>query len=225
MKNNLVSYGYISKGRMKDGVDALFKKKNLKISSRDRQLFGHLKKYPNVRINYMNAKEIVNSLGTGVCDIAITGIDLWKESEPSIQSKIRMVKKYDFAKAELSVCVPQIWLDCVNTADLEEISYEFYNKKKRLMRVATGFKNLTREWFNSKGITQYEIIDAQSGVELYPWISKSDICVDLVSTGFTLRQNRLKQIASIIKSSAALFVNKNSMKKKGVKKLLKLLSK
>ena len=173
----------------------------------------------------MNAKEIVNSLGTGVCDIAITGIDLWKESEPNIQSKIRMVKKYDFAKAELSVCVPQIWLDCVNTADLEEISYEFYNKKKRLMRVATGFKNLAREWFNSKGITQYEIIDAQSGVELYPWISKSDICVDLVSTGFTLRQNRLKQIASIIKSSAALFVNKNSMKKKGVKKVLKLLSK
>ena len=75
MKNNLVSYGYISKGRMKDGVDDLFKKKNLKISSRDRQLFGHLKKYPNVRINYMNAKEIVNSLGTGVCDLAITGID------------------------------------------------------------------------------------------------------------------------------------------------------
>ena len=187
MKNNLVSIGYISKGRMKEGVDSLFKKKNLKISSRDRQLFGYLKKYPNVRINYMSAKEIVNSLGTGVCDIAITGIDLWKESEPSIQSKIKMIKKYDFSKSELSVCVPQIWLDCMNPGDLEEISYEFYNKKKRLMRVATGFKNLSREWFNSKGITQYEIIDAQSSVELFPWIGKADVIVDLVSTGFHYR--------------------------------------
>ena len=49
MKNNLVSIGYIAKGRMKEGVDSLFKKKNLKISSRYRQLFGYLKKYPNVR--------------------------------------------------------------------------------------------------------------------------------------------------------------------------------
>ena len=224
MKNNLVSIGYIAKGRMKEGVDSLFKKKNLKISSRDRQLFGYLKKYPNVRINYMSAKEIVNSLGTGVCDIAITGIDLWKESEPSIQSKIKMIKKYDFAKAELSICVPSIWLDVSNPTDLEEISYEFYNKKKRLMRVATGFKNLSREWFNSKGITQYEIIDAQSSVELFPWIGKSDVIVDLVSTGFTLKQNNLKKLSTICKSSACLFAAKNSMKKKEVKKIIKLFT-
>ena len=224
MKNNLVSIGYIAKGRMKEGVDALFKKKNLKISSRDRQLFGYLKKYPNVRINYMSAKEIVNSLGTGVCDIAITGIDLWKESEPSVQSKIKMIKKYDFAKAELSICVPSIWLDVTNPTDLEEISYEFYNKKKRLMRVATGFKNLSREWFNSKGITQYEIIDAQSSVELFPWIGKADVIVDLVSTGFTLKQNNLKKLSTICKSSACLFAAKNSMKKKEVKKIIKLFT-
>ena len=224
MKNNLVSIGYISKGRMKEGVDSLFKKKNLKISSRDRQLFGYLKKYPNVRINYMSAKEIVNSLGTGVCDLAITGIDLFKESEPSVQSKIKMIKKYDFAKAELSICVPSIWLDVTNPTDLEEISYEFYNKKKRLMRVATGFKNLSREWFDSKGITQYEIIDAQSSVELFPWIGKSDVIVDLVSTGFTLKQNNLKKLSTICKSSACLFAAKNSMKKKEVKKIIKLFT-
>ena len=96
-----------------------------------KNLLKYLEPEYNKRVKNIDdrANEIVNSLGTGVCDIAITGIDLWKESEPSIQSKIRMVKKYDFAKAELSVCVPQIWLDCVNTADLEEISYEFYNKK------------------------------------------------------------------------------------------------
>ena len=224
MKNNLVSIGYIAKGRMKEGVDSLFKKKNLKISSRDRQLFGYLKKYPNVRINYMSAKEIVNSLGTGICDLAITGIDLWKESEPSIQSKIKMIRKYDFAKAELSICVPSIWLDVSNPTDLEEISYEFYNKKKRLMRVATGFKNLSREWFNSKGITQYEIIDAQSSVELFPWIGKADVIVDLVSTGFTLKQNNLKKLSTICKSSACLFAAKNSMKKKEVKKIIKLFT-
>ena len=92
------------------------------------------------------------------------------------------------------------------------------------MRVATGFKNLSREWFNSKGITQYEIIDAQSSVELFPWIGKADIIVDLVSTGFTLKQNNLKKISTICKSSACLFAAKNSMKKKEVKKIIKLFT-
>ena len=46
----------------------------------------------------------------------------------------------------LIVAVDRFWLDCVNSGDLEDISDEFY-KKKRLMRVATKFKLLTEQWF------------------------------------------------------------------------------
>ena len=93
------------------------------------------------------------------------------------------------------------------------------------MRVATKFKNLSRNWFNEKGITQYELISSLGATENSHIIGKSDLIIDLTSTGETLRQNNLKSIETIIKSSASLFVSKSTKKNKIVKKLIKLLSK
>tara|TARA_Y100001958_G_scaffold9001_1_gene5567 strand:+ start:2617 stop:3138 length:522 start_codon:yes stop_codon:yes gene_type:complete len=173
----------------------------------------------------MNSTEIIEALGKGVCAIGITGKDLWRESEPNIQSKVSLVKEYKWGKSDLVVAVPTAWVDCVNSADLEEISFEFYKKRKRLMRVASKFKNLSMDWFNEKGITQYEIISSQGATENSHLIGKSDLIIDLSSTGETLRQNNLKPIEIILKSSACLFVSKNYKKNKTVKKLIKLLTK
>ena len=92
------------------------------------------------------------------------------------------------------------------------------------MRCATKFKNLTREWFNSKGITQYELITSKGATEGANQLGVADMCTDLSTTGETLRQNNLKVIDSILQSSACLFYSKKSLKKKGVKKIVKLLS-
>ena len=66
---------------------------------------------------------------------------------------------------------------------------------------------------NSKGATEGAIAS-----------KISDMCTDLSTTGETARQNNLKSIDIILKSSACLFYSKKSIKKKGVKKLLRLLS-
>ena len=73
---------------------------------------------------------------------------------------------------------------------------------------------LNTRLFPSKGATEGTIA---AGV--------SDMCTDLTSSGETLRQNNLKIIDTILESSACLFYSKKSLKKKGVKKILKLLSK
>ena len=175
----------------------------------------------------MNATEIIEALGTGVCDVGISGKDLWRESDVSIQSKISLVKQYEWGKSDLVVAVSTSWLDCVNPTDLEEISFEFFNKKKRLMRCATKFKNLTNEWMSSRGITQYDLVTSLGATENSVEISKADFITDLSSSGETLRQNNLKVIDDgiILKSSACLFAGKNSLKNKEVKKILKLLIK
>ena len=172
----------------------------------------------------MNATEIIEALGKGICAIGISGKDLWRESEPSIQSKVSLVKEFEWGKSSLVVAVPTAWIDCVNSADLEEISFEFYKKKKRLMRVATKFKNLSREWFNDKGITQYELISSLGATENSHIIGKSDLIVDLSSTGETLRQNNLKIVEVILNSSACLFTSKKFQNFKDVKKIIKKLS-
>ena len=215
----------LSKGRMKAEAEKVFKKKKLKIiRESERSLIGSIKGYPNIRVLYMNATEIVEALGKGIGDIGISGKDLWLESDQSIQSNIVLAKEYNWARSDLIVAVDTMWIDCVNPTDLEDISYEFYQKKKRLMRCATKFKNLAHGWFNSKGITQYELISSLGATEAANKLT-ADLIVDLSTTGETLRQNNLKVIDTILSSSACLFYAKKSIKKKGVKKILKLLSK
>ncbi len=226
MKQETITILTLSKGRMKLDAEKIFKKNKLKIVKQsERSLVGTIKGYPSVKVLYMNSSEIIENLGKNVGDIGISGKDLWRESEPSIQSKISLAKEYSFGKSDLVVAVDTMWLDCVNSQDLEDISNEFYKKKKRLMRVATKFKNLTREWFASKGITQFELITSKGATEGANQLGVADLCVDLSTTGETLRQNNLKKIDTIIRSSACLFYSKKSIKKKGVKNLLKLLSK
>jgi len=216
----------LSKGRMKADAEKVFKKNKLKITREsERSLIGSIKGYPNIRVLYMNPTEIVQALGKGIGDIGISGKDLWLESEQSIQSNIALAKEYDWGRSDLIAATDSMWLDCVNPFDLEDISYEFYQKKKRLMRCATKFKNLAHAWFNSKGITQYELITSLGATEAANKLGTADLIVDLSSTGETLRQNNLKVIDTILSSSACLFYAKKSIKKKGVKKILKLLSK
>jgi ATP phosphoribosyltransferase len=215
----------LSKGRMKAEAEKVFKKKKLKIiRESERSLIGSIKGYPNIRVLYMNATEIVEALGKGIGDIGISGKDLWLESDQSIQSNIALAKEYSWGRSDLIVAVDTMWIDCVNPTDLEDISYEFYQKKKRLMRCATKFKNLAHGWFNSKGITQYELISSLGATEAANKLT-ADLIVDLSTTGETLRQNNLKVIDTILSSSACLFYSKKSIKKKGVKKIIKLLSK
>lgn len=215
----------LSKGRMKAEAEKVFKKKKLKIiRESERSLIGSIKGYPNIRVLYMNATEIVEALGKGIGDIGISGKDLWLESDQSIQSNIVLAKQYNWGRSDLIVAVDTMWIDCVNPTDLEDISYEFYQKKKRLMRCATKFKNLAHGWFNSKGITQYELISSLGATEAANKLT-ADLIVDLSTTGETLRQNNLKVIDTILSSSACLFYAKKSIKKKGVKKIIKLLSK
>ena len=225
MTKDTITILNLSKGRMKAESEKVFRKSKLKIIQKsERSLIGYIKGYPNIRVLYMNATEIIEALGKGIGDIGISGKDLWRESEQSIQSNIALAKEYNWGKSDLVVAVDNMWLDCVNPTDLEDISYEFYQKKKRLMRCATKFKNLAHAWFNSKGITQYELITSLGATEVANKLT-ADLIVDLSSSGETLRQNNLKVIDTILSSSACLFYSKKSIKKKGVKKIIKLLSK
>lgn len=226
MKKQTINILIQAKGRMANQVEKLFKKNKLKILKKGkRTLEATIKGHPQLRVLYMNTSEIIPSLARNTGDIGISGKDLWKESEPNIQSKVSIAKEYKWGLSNLVVCVDTNWIDCINSADLEDISYEFYKKKKRLMRCSTKFQNLTRKWFTSKGITQYELIPSKGATEVANKLGVSDICTDLSSTGETLRQNNLKVIDTILKSSACLFYSKKSLKKKGVSKIIKQLSK
>jgi ATP phosphoribosyltransferase len=229
MIKDIINIGIPSKGRLRKDVLNIFKKNKLKLISErgERDLFGSIKNKKNIKVVYLHAREIIQRLGDGSLDLGFSGFDLLKESEINIQNKINVFKKYNFGKATLVVAIPDEWIDVQTIADLEEIAFEFKEKKKKRLRVGTKYPNLTREFLFSKGVTQFKLVDSLGATETYPFTGSAEIITDITSTGETLRANNLRILkdGEILKSEACMMTSKSSSKNKSLKSLIKLLSK
>ncbi len=225
---NIINIGIPSKGRLRKDVLKIFSKKKLKLISERgvRDLIGSIQKKSNIKILYLHAREIIERLGDGSLDIGFSGFDLFKESEVNTQNKISVVKKLNFGNANLVVAVPDPWIDVQTIADLEEIAFEFRDKKKKRLRVATKYPNLTREFLFSKGVTQFRLVESLGATEAYPFTGSSELITDISSSGETLKANNLRILkdGEILKSQACIFTSKKNSKKKGLKNLIRLLS-
>ena len=214
---DLITIGLPSKGRLKDKAISFFNSKGLKIlqSEKERNYFGTIENKPNIKIIFLHAKEIIQRLGDGTLDVGISGLDLLKESDKNLQSKINVQKKLDFGNANLVIAVPDDWIDAQTIAHLEEISFDIRSKRNARLRVATKYPNLTNNFLISKGVTQYKLIPSLGATETYPFIGSSEIITDITSTGKTLADNNLRVLKDglILKSSACLLVAKENIKK------------
>ena len=191
---NILNIGIPSKGRLRKDVLKIFSKKRLKLISErgERDLIGSIQNKLNVKILYLHAREIIERLGDGSLDIGFSGFDLLKESEITVQNKINVIKKLNFGRANLVVAIPDPWIDVQTIADLEEIAFEFRDKKKKRLRVATKYPNLTREFLFSKGVTQFRLVNSLGATEAYPFTGSAEIITDITSTGETLKANNLR---------------------------------
>ena len=226
--NKQIKIGIPSKGRLRKDVLNIFKKNKLKlISSRgDRDLIGSIEGKQNIEIIYLHAREIIEQLAGKSLDLGFSGLDLLKESEINIQNNIKVFKKYPYGQATLVVAIPTDFIDIFSMADLEEVAFEFKDKKKKRLRVATKYPNLTREFFYSKGVTQFSIVKSIGSTEIAPYTGSSEVITDITSTGSTLAANNLRIINDgyILKSELCMMVAKSSLQNKKLQRLAKLLS-
>ena len=229
MTKNIINIGLPSKGRLKHDTISIFKKNKLNIYSErgERDLFGYIKKIPNVKIIYLHARECIEQLSLGNIDIGFSGYDLLKESEINVQNKILINKRYDYGKANLVLAIPDLWIDVQTLLDLDEVADEFKKKKKGLLRVATKYPNLTRQFLYSKGVTQFQLVQSLGSTEVAPFTGTAEIISDITSTGATLKANNLRILkdGEILKSQACLMISKKSLNKKRIKSLIKIFSK
>ena len=227
MSNNIIKIGLPSKGRLKEDTLKVFKKRKLNIISKDRGLFGYIKKIPYIKIIYLHARECIEQLSLGNIDIGFSGLDLLRESETNIQNNISIVNKFNYGQANLVLAIPDLWIDVQTLLDLDEVAFEFKRKKKRLLRVASKYPNLTRTFLYSKGVTQFQLVQSLGSTEISPFTGTAEIISDITSTGATLKANNLRILKDglILRSQAALMQSKLSTKKIGIKKIVNLLSK
>jgi len=214
---NLITIGLPSKGRLKESSISFLDKNNLKLTTNggERNYFAEVENFPNIKIIYLHAKEIIQRIGDDTLDIGISGLDLLNESAANLRQKIEIKKKLNFGLANVVIAVPNDWIDVQTLADLEEVSFDFRDKKNTRLRVATKYPNLTNTFLVSKGITQYKIVPSLGATETYPFIGSSEIITDITSTGKTLKDNNLRILKDglILKSQACLFYSKKKAAK------------
>ncbi len=209
---DLITIGLPSKGRLKEGSINFFEKNNFKLTSNggERNYFAQIEKLPNTKVIYLHAKEIIQRLGDGTLDMGISGLDLLRESTINLQKKIEVKKKLDFGTANVVIAIPNDWIDVQTVADLEEVSFNFRDKKNTRLRVATKYPNLTNNFLVSKGVTQYKLVPSLGATETYPFVGSSEIITDIISTGKTLKDNNLRVLKDglILKSRACVLISK-----------------
>ena len=214
---NLITIGLPSKGRLKEGSIDFLARNNFKLTSNggERNYFAEVKNFPNIKIIYLHAKEIIQRIGDGTLDLGISGLDLLNESATNLKQKIEVKKKLDFGSASVVVAIPNDWIDVQTVADLEEVSFDFRDKKNTRLRVATKYPNLTNNFLVSKGVTQYKLVASLGATETYPFIGSSEIITDITSTGKTLRDNNLRILKDglILKSQACVLYSKKKAAK------------
>jgi ATP phosphoribosyltransferase len=102
---------------------------------------------------------------------------------------------------------------CIARCKLMVAGREPWSEQAQRLRIATKYVNSTRVYFAGQGL-QVEVIKLYGSMELAPLVGLSDLIVDVVDTGNTLKANGLRPLEKIADISSRLVVNKASMKRK-----------
>jgi len=114
-----------------------------------------------------------------------------------------------FGQCHLAVAVPQGWDEVNSMADLAALGWT----AERPLRVVTGYTHIAREFFARLGLQHVQLSTADGALEAAPAMGSADVILDLVSSGTTLRENNLKQIAGgrVLESQGVLVASRKAL--------------
>ena len=180
----------LPKGRISKESIAIFNQVfGIDISFNDREL---ITKCGQFKFLLVRNQDVINYVKYQAADLGIVGLDVLQEANESLISLLDL----QIGKCRISIGKPK-------DKDLKEIY------AKPTVKVATKMVNIAKKYFSAQSIS-VDIIKLYGSIELAPIVGLSDIIVDLVESGDTMRQNGLVEEEVIFNSSAHLIANSNS---------------
>ncbi len=163
---------------------------------------------PNVRVLFQRPPDIVVSVREGTVDFGITGLDVVEERKGDLNEVMVIHDALNFGQCRLNLAIPESWTD-VSSVDALVQKTTTLNRK---LRVATKYPELTGKFLSTKKIP-HTLIPAEGTLETAPSIGYADMICDIVSSGQTLRDNRLIALPDgcLLTSEAVLIANRNSL--------------
>jgi ATP phosphoribosyltransferase len=179
-----------NKGRLSDEVRELFNDAGLEVRVRgERALTASLG--GEFEAIFVRAQDIPEFVADGAADAGVTGWDLVCESGRELE----LLMDLEFGRCRLVV------------AAREESGIQKLEDIQNGVRVASSFTRLTQEFFAQRG-QSVKVVPVSGATEIAPHLGIADIIVDLTSTGSTLKMNGLREVGTIIQSSARLIARK-----------------
>jgi ATP phosphoribosyltransferase len=166
-----------------------------------------------LKIRFQRAQDIPIKVNEGNADLGITGLDIQKEYQTEDSQVVVICEDLNYGNCQLVLAVPEDWVDVSSVSDLADLAVLWHERGKDL-RIATKFPNLTRNFLYEKGIHYFSLVVSYGAIESAPRMGYADIISDLITTGITLRENRLKTIknGTILSSQACLIGNKEILR-------------
>jgi ATP phosphoribosyltransferase len=181
-----------NKGRLSDEARELFNDAGLEVRVRgDRALTASLG--GEFEAIFVRAQDIPEFVADGAADAGVTGWDLVSESERTLDTLLDL----GFGRCRIVVAAR----DDSGIVTLDDLQGAARNGRR--MRVATVFPRVTTSFFTRLGCG-VDLVPVSGAVEITPHLGIADAIVDLTSTGSTLKVNGLREIATVLESSARL---------------------
>lgn len=197
----------LPKGRLGEKVYSMFEKAGFEcpsIKENNRKLIFENEEL-GVRYFWVKPSDVAIYVERGAADIGVAGKDILLEYEPEVYELLDL----DTGKCRMAVAGSKGFKDDI----------------RHTLRVATKFSKIAQDYYSSLG-RDIDIIHLNGSIELAPILDLSDVIVDIVETGTTLKENNLEVISTIVPISARLIANRSSYKFKSEKidRLVKALA-
>ena len=191
----------LPKGRLGEKVYAMFEKVGFDCPAMREESRRLIFENRDLRFFWAKPSDVPIYVERGAADVGVAGKDILLEYEPDVYEMLDL----NVGKCRMAVAARK----------------GFRDDTQKTLRVATKFTNIAQRHYASLG-RDIDIIHLNGSIEIAPILDLSDVIVDIVETGTTLKENDLEVIDTIVPISARLIVNKASFafKKEPIDRLI-----
>lgn len=183
----------LPKGRLGEKVYDMFEKAGFEcpsIKENNRKLIFENEEL-EIRYFWVKPSDVAIYVERGAADIGVAGKDILLEYEPDVYELLDL----GIGKCRMAVAAKK----------------DFRDNPQKTLKVATKFTNIASRYYSSLG-RDIDIIKLNGSIEIAPILGLSDVIVDIVETGTTLKENNLEVVETVLPISARLIANKASFK-------------